>query len=40
MGYKIGDKIIFNKEYKKKEDYATTKEAAGWIEPWLIGKVE
>lgn len=39
MKYKIGDRIIFNKKYIKKGPYTTTKEAIGWVEDWLIGKI-
>ena len=37
--YKIGDRIIFNKKYIKKEGDYVINGAIGWVEPWLIGQV-
>lgn len=41
MSYKVGDKIIFNKNYKLMEhgnDY-TIENSRGWVENWLVGRI-
>ena len=41
MEYSVGDKIIFDKKYVKSYGNGkyTTKNANGWVEKWLVGRV-